>query len=185
MYYLCQGMTRGGKPRYYLAREPQGDPLDQIPEGYEIGESVNGQVFLAKKRPAEIQAEEKAIVEAAIARHPQSRSYRVQVKGKQIVIYEHTGPKVEDLSPLFRRLGGVSQRQVDSVREFLDETARFSPVLRITLKDKDARVFFAERRSYLSSMADWIRIGPEGSLRQLAQRLIPMLGTDALFEVYL
>ena len=41
-YYLCQGVTRTGKPRYYFAREPQGDPLEQIPAGYIISESVNG-----------------------------------------------------------------------------------------------------------------------------------------------
>ena len=46
-YYLCRGTTKTGKPRYYFAREPKGDPVEQIPEGYEIRESVNGILVLA------------------------------------------------------------------------------------------------------------------------------------------
>jgi hypothetical protein len=36
--YLCPGTTRTGKSRYYFAREPKGEPVDEIPEGYEIRE---------------------------------------------------------------------------------------------------------------------------------------------------
>jgi len=183
IYHLCRGVTRGGKPRYYLARQPQGEPLDQIPEGYEIGESVNGQVFLTQKRPAQIRPEEKTIVEAVIGRHPRSCDYRVDVRGKQIVVYERVGPDAEDLSPLFQQMGGVSPRQVARVRELLDRDARFTPVLRFTLSDKETRTFAAERRRHLGSTDGWIRIGPVAALRQLAQRLIPMLGTDAFFDI--
>jgi len=39
-YYLCRGMTKTGKPRYYFAREIKDEPLEQIPDGYTISESV-------------------------------------------------------------------------------------------------------------------------------------------------
>jgi hypothetical protein len=29
-YYLCQGTTKTGKPRYYFAREPKDELLDEI-----------------------------------------------------------------------------------------------------------------------------------------------------------
>ena len=182
-YYLCQGVTRGGKLRYYLARQPRGEPMDEIPEGYEIGETVNAQAFVAKKRPVQIQPQEKAVVETAIGRHPKSRNYRVDVKGKRIIVYERVGPDVEDLAPMFRRIGGVSLRQVDSLRELFDQGARYTPVLRFTLSSEETRAFFAERWCYLGSIDDWIQISAAASLRQLAQRLIPRLGTDAFFEV--
>ena len=42
-FYLGRGVTKTGKPRYFFAREPdKGEPVEAIPEGYEIVESVNG-----------------------------------------------------------------------------------------------------------------------------------------------
>ena len=53
-YYLCRGVTKTGKPRYYFARQPKGEPVEEIPEGWKISESVNGVVSLMKDRPAQI-----------------------------------------------------------------------------------------------------------------------------------
>lgn len=101
-YYLCRGVTKTGKPRYYFAREPQGDPVEQIPEGYTISESVNAVVSLVKARPGQILPEEIAAVESAVRRHPKSRNYRVGVKQNRIEVYERRGPDVEDLLPVIR-----------------------------------------------------------------------------------
>ncbi len=90
-YYLCQGVTKTGRPRYYFAREPQGDPIEQIPEGYTISESINGIVSLVKARPAQILPEEIAAVESAVRRHPKSRNYRAGVKQNRIEVYERAG----------------------------------------------------------------------------------------------
>ncbi len=59
-YYLCKTTTKTGKSRYYCAREQKGEPLDEIPEGFEIGESVNGLVFVKKVRPLQILPKEVA-----------------------------------------------------------------------------------------------------------------------------
>ena len=69
-YYLCQGLTKTGKPRYYFAREPKGEPVDEIPDGYVISESVNGNVRLAKVRQVLLLPAEVAAVEMALKRHP-------------------------------------------------------------------------------------------------------------------
>jgi hypothetical protein len=182
-YYLCQGLTKKGNPRYYFAREPKDELVDEIPEGYEIRESVNGVVSLAKKRPVQILPEEKAAVEATIRRHPKARNYRADVKGKRIVVYERVGPDVEDLSPMLRRIGQLTSTRLGELQEFLDQSARFTPVMRFTLLDKEKRTFYTERWCYLGSIDDWIHIGPSGSVYLLAQRFIPLLGTDALYEV--
>ena len=81
-YYLCQGMTKTGKLRYYFAREPKERSPDQIPKGYRISESVNGIVSLVKDRPQLIMPQEVAGVEAILARHPKGRDYRVAVQKK-------------------------------------------------------------------------------------------------------
>ena len=183
-YYLCQGTTKTGKPRYYFAREPKGQPVEQIPEGYEIRESVNGVVSLAKTRPRQILPDERAVVEAALRQHPKPGNYRVDVKGKQIVIYERTGADIDQLFPLLRAVGGISQAKRASLQEILDKSAQFSPVLRFTLSDEEKRTFYAERWCYLGSIDDWIHAGPNGPVHLLAQLMIPKLGTDAFFDLY-
>ena len=87
-FYLCQGLTKTGKPYYYFARQPKGMPVEQIPDGFRVGENANGLVWLERDRPVLLLPEEVAVVEAAIARHPKPRNYHVGVKHDQIVISE-------------------------------------------------------------------------------------------------
>jgi len=184
-YYLCRGVTKTGKPRYYFAREPKGEPVEEIPEGYVVRENVNGLVFLAREREVQIRPEERAVVETAIGRHPKARNYRVDVKGKWITVYESVGPDIEDLAPLLRGLGGLAMSRLEDLQASLDKRARFTPVMRFTLLDEEKRTFQTERWCYLGSIDDWIDVGASGSLRRLARKFIRLLGSDALFDVFL
>jgi len=184
-YYLCQGMTKTGKLRYYFARQPKDGSPDQIPDGYRISESVNGVVSLVIDRPQLILPREVASVEATLARHPKSRDYRVTVQKNQIVIYERLGPDVDTLSEIFGEFSPLPSDIVKRrLQEQLDKTARFSPVMRFILVDPEERIFIAERWNYLGSVDDWINIGETGRIDNLARRLIPKLGTDDFFELY-
>jgi hypothetical protein len=184
-YYLCQGLTKTGKLRYYFARKPKEGSPDQIPEGYKISESVNGIVSLVKDRPQLILPQEIESVEAVLARHPKGRDYHVGVQKNQMVIYERLGPDIDTLSGIF---GKISEFQSDIVKarlqEQLDKMARFSPIMRFILVDQGERKFTAERWSYIGDIDDWIDIGESGKLEKLARRLIPKLGTDDFFELF-
>jgi hypothetical protein len=155
----------------------------EIPEGYVIRENVNGQVSLAKAREPQILTKERAVVEAAIAKHPKARNYRVDVKDKWINVYERVGPDMEDLAPLLRALGGVAASRREVLQETLDQGARFTPVVRFTLLDREKRTFQTERWCYLGGIDDWIDIGSIGSVRRLARKFVPLLGSDELFDV--
>ena len=183
-YYLCQGTTKTGKPRYYFAREPKDEPVLEIPHGYEIRESVNGIVSLARERPRLIRPEEEAAVTSAIQQHPKPGDYRVDIKGKRIVIYERVGADIDDLSPILRMFGGITPAKRASLQQVLDRGARFSPVMRFTLLEAQDRTFGAERWCYLGSIDDWIHVGNTGPVRRLARQLIPRLGTEAFFDLY-
>ncbi|MFP4082852.1 MAG: hypothetical protein ACLFVG_08875 [Candidatus Aminicenantes bacterium] len=63
-YYLCQTKTKSGKPPYYFYNEPKGNIPEEIPEGYEISESVNGIVSLVKIRPMQLLEKEIDLVRA-------------------------------------------------------------------------------------------------------------------------
>jgi len=181
-YHLCKGVTKTGKPRYYFAREPTGELVDQIPDGFTIGESVNGIVSLIKDRPAQILAQEIAAVEAAVKRHPKSRNYRVNVRPNRIEIYELVGADPQDLIAALRREGLLFSGAADRIQGTLDRHAQFTPIMRFTLVDAEGRAFGAERMCYLGSIDDWIQID-HGQIDRLAERLIPTLGTDEFFEL--
>ena len=184
-YYLCKGMTKTGKMRYYFARQPKERSPDQIPDGYRISESVNGVVSLVKDRPQLILPHEVASVEASLDRHPKGRDYRVTVQKNQIVIYERLGPDMETLIDMFGKLRPLQPEIMKQrTQEGLDKFARFSPIMRFILLDSDDRKYKAERWNFMGDIDDWIDIGESGKLENLARRLIPQLGTDDFFELY-
>ncbi|MBI5566869.1 MAG: hypothetical protein HY870_18370 [Chloroflexi bacterium] len=180
-FYLCQGVTKTGKPRYYFAREIKGEPVDQIPDGYAITESVNGVVSLSKIQASQLREEEINAVKAAVARHPKRNKYRVNARPKRIEVYEAVGADAEtliaDLSSLFSIFPGAASEL--SAR--LDSHAQFTPVLRFTLIEGEPRKFEAERMCYLGSIDDFIHIG-YGPLEPMASNIIATLGTDEFFE---
>jgi len=183
-FYLGRGVTKTGKPRYFFAREPdKGEPVEAIPEGYEIVESVNGVVSLAQARPVLVRPEELALVQAAVAKHPKAYHYRVDVKGERIVVYQRIGEDPDKMIQLFTAYGMFRDGDVDQFREDSDRRARFSPVLRFTLADETRRTFFTERWCYLGSIDDWVEISSSGPLRRWVEWTVPKVGTDAFFDL--
>jgi hypothetical protein len=180
-YFLCQGVTKTGKPRYYFAREIKDTPLEKMPEGYAISESVNGVVSLSKTQVSQLREEEINAVKAAVARHPKSRNYRVNARPKRIEVYELTGPDAETLIAALgselSTLSGIAGR----ISAEIDRYGQFTPVLRFTLIDADTRAFEAERMYYSGSIDDFIHIG-HGPLEPMASDMIATLGTDEFFE---
>ncbi len=183
-YYLCRGITKTGKPRYYFARKPKGEPVERIPEGWKISESVNGIVSLVRDRPAQILPEEVAAVEAAVRWHPKSRNYRVSVKHDRIEVYELVGPDAESLISALAQQGLGTPGLADRIRAEIERYGQFTPVLRFILADAEQRTFRAERWCYLGSIDDWIDVGPTGPVNRLTRQIVPRLGTDAFFELY-
>jgi hypothetical protein len=180
-YYLCQGVTKTGKPRYYFAREIKDEPVEQIPEGYTISESVNGVVSLSKTQVSQLREDEINAVKAAVARHPKSRNYRVNARPKRIEVYELTGPDAETLIAALgsglSTVPGIAGR----ISAEIDRYGQFTPVLRFTLIDADTRTFEAERLYYSGSIDDFIHSG-HGPLEPMASDMIATLGTDEFFE---
>ncbi len=183
-YYLCQGITKTGKARYYFAREPKDEPVKQVPSGYQIDESVNGIVSLVKARPRLVLPQELVSVESALKKHPKGRNYRVAIKHDQIVIYEGLGPDLKSLSAIF---GAEMIRQPEIAGRLqveMDRYTQYTPVMRFILEDAEGRIFVAQRWCYRGSIDDWIYAGHSGKIEVLAKKLVPKLGTDDFYELY-
>jgi hypothetical protein len=183
-YTLCQSVTKTGKPRYTFVRDPKDrQVVEEMPDGYEISESVNGIVSLVKERPKKLLPEEIAAVEDAVRRHSRARNYRVNVKPDRIEIYESIGPDAEDLIESLSSHGFGVPGLGERIRAERERYTQFRAVLRFILEDEETRDFRAERWCYLGSIDDWIFV-TTGPLEQMARQMIPKLGSDAFFELY-
>lgn len=186
-YYLCRDLTKTGKPRYYFSREPKGKLPKEIPEGYEIRENVNAVVSLVKIRPKKISEQETALVLSDLSKHPKVKNYRVDVKQKQITIYERIGPSVEELAASAVEVFGIKLDKNKELIQWLEKEesikTQFTPVMRFILSDSKNRLFNAQRMCYMGSIDDWIYIDRIRPLKELVKRLIPALGSDEFYDL--
>jgi hypothetical protein len=180
-YTLARTETRTGKARYVFTREPHGELVAALPPATRISESVNGVVSLVKDTPSAIAATEVAILEQIVRQHPQARHYRVGMHGKHLEVYERSGPEAEEVAAIFGDIG-LRPVRLQQLRDSLDRHARWTAVLRFQLADSEQRTFWLERRCYLGGMDDWLPMSGSGSLADLAHEVIPLLGTEELFD---
>ena len=179
IYHLCQAITKTDKTRYYFAREPQNIPVEKMPDGYQVDESVNGIVSLVKARPQLILSEELVIVESALKKHPQSRKYRATVKDNKIIVHESQGADFGEI------LAGIGWSVPDSLEQgFYERYARFSPIMRFILEDAEGRVFSPHRWCFRGGIDGWINAGNPAKIDALVKKLLPKLGTDDFYELY-
>jgi hypothetical protein len=179
-YTLCRTTTKTGKMRYVFVRDPTGrETVAELPEGWEIRESINSVVSLAQARERHLLPAEVEVVQMALDAHPKTHNYRLDVKPERLVIYEREGPDIDGLLGIFGAHFGKDQQ----LRDELAQRGRFTPILRFTLNDTETRDFHAERWCFRGRIDDWIFAG-SGKLADLAETLIPTLGTDAFFELY-
>ena len=201
-YYLHGHTGRGGTMRYTLKKSPEG-ALDELPEGYEVVENVNGQASVRRERPRQITAEEKAAVEADLRRHGLER-YRLEVRDDKLTIYEPdsdpaavagrlgsllglpTGLDQQVEAMVRKQLGDAAmddfvQRRERELRNQLEQMTRYAPVLRFRLVDNQERRFLVARMSYRGE-GGWHELDVM-PLAEAAERYLPHLGQESFFDL--
>jgi hypothetical protein len=176
-YYLHTGPKRGGGTQHFLSTKRDGPMAACIPEGFEIYETVNGMVYLRRQQPRLVRDEELECVRAPLAQPRGGRHYRVEAQGRVITIHESCG----DFSFLRSWAPHVSAAEHERIQA---RSMHYQPVMRFTLVDEQKREFAPERYCFRGCVDDWIPIGPPGSLKQLAARLLKHLGKDTLYDLY-
>ena len=189
-YYLLEGKTKAGKPRYFFAlhQSAKGNAIDAIPEGYEIYEHPeNAQVFLRKKRPRRITDIEEQFVKKHVNSLKRSRRYRVDCKDEYITIYE-SNADTDNLKGIFGnvlkttalRPGVNADDAVTALINIGDQ--HYTAVLRFCLVDKEKRSFTVERFCFQGSIEDWIYLGGPDDLGKVVKKHVKILGTDEFFD---
>jgi len=152
-FYLHETKTKTGKPKYFFSMKDEGLLVESIPEGFEIYENPDAQVFLRKELPRLIADDEFAIVRERLRKYARDRRCIADVREGYIVVY-------------YSERGDLYQK-----------------VLRFTLIDEDRRNFAAERWCFLGSIDDWIPLSNSGDLSKLVQRYGPYIGKDSFYEL--
>ena len=187
-YYLHEGRTKTGKPKYHFSLKNNGELVDELPDSYEIYEHPGtGGVFLRKKLPQLILNIEKDVIEKELKKKEGSRRYIFDIKGKIITIWE-SNQDIEALRDLFRDVQPISinglSDDVSKLENIINIAVDYSPIMKFTLKYSKKRFFMAERYCFLGSIDDWIYIGEPDSLKNLVKKYIKHLDQDSFFDLF-
>lgn len=177
-YYLHTGPKRGGGIQHYVSTDPAGPLADAVPEGSEIYETPNGQVYLRKKKPSQIQPAELALVQEALQKRQTSKHcYLAEVSGKQIIIHEGE-THIDSLREINMRFSARG------LEDYAARNAQYMPVMRFVLQDPVSRPFLPERYCFRGSVEDWISIGAPDKLAKLTAKYIKHLGQESIYDLY-
>ncbi len=187
VYLLQSGKTKTGKPRYYFGRKLTGEPVPEIPAGYEVFESPErGQVYLRKRRPTCIAPIEREIVAEGIRRLSNVEHFIVDVEDDCLVVYLPTR-SVNEVNKLVCALAGPDALQVPRYREARDQVIRESShekVMRFELLDADQRFFHVERWCSRSWHDGWLHLAGPAPLSDLIEQYAEHLGEESFFDLF-
>lgn len=177
-YHLHQGVTQKGNPKYHFALSEPEQPVDAIPQGYEIYENPGGQVFLRRQRPKHIPEAELAVVAQALEAHPQIAYFLLDVKDRMIYVYT----AVQDTDFLRRTI--TTYHPNKDAETYIAQNLTYHTELRFELKDAKKRTYVAWRYCFRGSIDDWITISQPDTLDTLAATFIPLLEDEAFYTLY-
>ena len=178
-YYLHQGQTKTGKPKYFFSMKSEGMLVSAIPDGYEIYENPNAQVFLRKISPQIITPQELAIVREGVKQYAKLDYFIVDVKDKQIIVYLCD----QDVDALME-IGsfGLGKNSV-KMREFLTQSLSYSPMMQFVLDDDQTREFVVSRWCFRGSVDDWIFLDGSTDLKALVKKYARHLGKESFYDL--
>jgi hypothetical protein len=176
-FYLHQGTTKTGKPKYFFSLNNIGELTYAVPQGFEIYENPNGRVFLRRRQPKLITDEELVVVEEGLMRYSHQKKCRVEVRQSVITVFAPD----QNLTELEQTMGLVTGLKGAGV---LDRFISYSPLLQFVLINKEVRTFITRRYCFLGSVDDWIEIGRPDRLATQVKKYVRHLGQDSFYELY-
>ncbi len=178
-YFLLQGKTKTGKPKYYFARTNGANAVGQIPEGYEIYEKPDSaQVFLRKLMKTLITSRERQMALEVAQKTISSGSILIDVEHDSIVVYY-----AQSNQRLFEMLfGSDSAGLPDHAEAAFTPFLHFEKLLRFTLVNQVGRSFHAARWCFKGSIDDWFPLFDSGPLGPLVAKHAQHLGKESFFQ---
>ena len=177
-YYLHQGVTKKGNPKYYFSRRKEGTLVDALPEGYEIYENPNAQVFLRRILARMFSKEEISIVRNSVEKLSALKDFKIDIRKRAIVVFEPD----QDLDLLSETISHYSWQDSLEIKRMLKPTVTYSPTMRFVLEDEKEREFRVERMCYVGPDPDWLFLDV-GDVKNLAKKYCFHLGRESFYEL--
>lgn len=196
-YFVLQGTTKTGKPKYYCSKKSDGTAVDRLPPEFELFENpATAIVTVRKVKPSRIRDDEVEFLKSETHRLSRTKYFLVNRDGDHLVIHasdidiDSNGltnmldslGKLTGLN-LFRTVGvpttNARQSQIDTIVSH----GRYSPVFRVTLTDADKRLFGIEHWCDRGSIEDWISLTDDQTLATLTKKYLPHLGEPSFFNL--
>ena len=179
-YYLHQGTTKTGKPKYHFSMQSEGTLAASIPAGFEIYENPNAQVFLRRIPPKIITDAERQVVEDGMRKYASVQDYKIDVRGNAIESH-----MAHQDSETFQAMFTGFRPDLDptQIAALVAQAVHYFPMMQFLLEDEQRRTFTAQRYCIIGSIDDWIDIG-HGQLTKLAKRYVKHLGQESYFELF-
>jgi hypothetical protein len=182
-YYLLQGKTKTGKPKYYVSRKADGVPVEQVPEGYEIYENAQrGLVSVRRVRPSRVAPLERESLTRWTRQLAGIEHFYVDIQGDSLVVYTPEIDPAASVNVLSRIFGSFPEGAA-SAQEWIGKRATYSPMLRFTLEDEEKRLYSAERWCFRGSIDGWFFLSGGHPLETLARAYLPHLNQESFFEL--
>jgi hypothetical protein len=178
-HYLHEGKTKTGKPKYFFSMKSEGNLVNTIPEGYEIYEHPNAQVFLRQIPPQIITLEEVAIVREGVKKYTKLDYFIVDVKDRQIVIYLCD----QNVDVLMEIASSAHNKNSAKAREAVIQSLSYSPMMQFVLIDDQTREFEVERWCFLGSVDDWMTLDRSTNLKELVKKYVRHLDQESFYEL--
>jgi hypothetical protein len=182
VYNIFQGVTKTGKPKYYVSlktKSEAGQQIDSLPDDFELFEDpIDARVSVRKKKPSIIHDFELAFVQGRVGREARNVMARVKIQGRSIVVY--VSPKTGRFDSFSERMGGL----LDLTILKLQSSGPMSPAFRFKLIEKQERIFEAQRFCFRGSVDDWISLHDYGQLDELCQRYLKHMGEESFYELF-
>lgn len=178
-YYLHQGLTKKGNPRYVVSKQKDDKVLQTIPKGYEIYENPNGLVFLRKIQPKIFSDEEMAVVENGIRDYADLEFYKVDVKGNAIIIYL----PLQDVDAIKEVASLSGLKTPEKINDLILKFITFGPEMQLILTDNAKRFFSLKRYCYRGAIEHWLTLETASDLESFAKKYFKHLGKESFFDL--
>ncbi len=183
-YFLYQGTTKTGKPKYFCSRKPtaSGVPADAMPDGYEWRESPEtGTVTVRRIVVTQIDPTERELVCQAIGELTDLTTFIVDTTERSLVIYVSDREQDETL----REAATVRLRHAGMgwLNDWASKYANYSAMMRFVLRDKTERLFTVDRWCTRGSSERWLWLGGPEPLGQLVPMFVRHLGRDSFYDL--
>ena len=191
-FYLYPKITKTGKTTYSATQKKKAGALDELPEGYEVYENYNAQVFLRRIDQQVITDFEVQQVRQVVKETTKLKHIWVERKKDAIIVstcsretdpdsFVYSGAPPED-DFLLGFLGDIKRQ---AMGDHFSRHARLRPMLRFTLMDPEDRLYCVERYCFRGSIDDWIDIGSARFrlLTELAKEYCPHLDKESFYDL--